>query len=111
MHLWSEQLLILSSGCILAGRACRPTRALTLLRDRGRPRWAFACFTTAKPMTPERWQRVEELFHSALKLEESYRADFLGNACGGDEVLRGEVESLLTHKSEAKSFIEIPGWR
>jgi hypothetical protein len=59
-------------------------------------------------MTPERWQRVEQLLHSALKLGEKARADFLKQACDGDETLRGEVQSLLEHKSEAKTFIEVP---
>ena len=49
-------------------------------------------------MTPERWQRVEQLLHSALKLEENHRADFLKQACDGDEALRGEVESLLARE-------------
>jgi hypothetical protein len=39
---------------------------------------------------PERWQRVEELFHSALKLEETQRAGFLKQTCEGDEALRGK---------------------
>jgi serine/threonine-protein kinase len=55
-------------------------------------------------MTPERWQQVEQLVHSALKLEENHRADFLKQACGGDEALRQEVESLLACESEAKAF-------
>ena len=29
-------------------------------------------------------------------------------ACDGDEALRSDVESLLSHKSEAKKFIEAP---
>jgi eukaryotic-like serine/threonine-protein kinase len=56
-------------------------------------------------MTPERWQRVEQLLQSALKLEENYRADFLKQACAGDEVLRREVESLLAHREHPEDFI------
>ena len=59
-------------------------------------------------MTPERWQRVEQLLHSASKLEEKDRADFLKQACGEDEALRQEVESLLACESEARTFIEVP---
>ena len=59
-------------------------------------------------MTPERWQRIEQLLHSALKLEENHRADFLKQACDGDEALLSEVESLLAYESEAKTFIEAP---
>jgi len=42
-----------------------------------------------------RWQQVEKLGHSALELEENRRPVFLVEACGGDEELRREVESLL----------------
>jgi len=52
-------------------------------------------------MTPERWQRIEQLLHLALKLEENHRADFLKQACDGDEALLSEVESLLACESEA----------
>ena len=54
-------------------------------------------------MTPERWQRVEQLLHSALKLEEKHRTDFLEQACDGDEALAKEVESLLACESEGKA--------
>jgi serine/threonine-protein kinase len=46
-------------------------------------------------MTPERWQQVDQLFHSALEHEPEERAAFLDEACGGDAELRREVESLL----------------
>ena len=59
-------------------------------------------------MTPERLQRIEELFHSALALEPDRRADLLTRACGGDEALRREVESLLESYVQAGSFIEQP---
>ncbi len=59
-------------------------------------------------MKPERWQQVEQLYHSALDREDRQRASFLKEACAGDEVLRLEVESLLAHKDQAESFIEVP---
>ena len=46
-------------------------------------------------MTPERWQGVNKLFHSALALEPSQRATFLDQACADDHELRQEVESLM----------------
>jgi hypothetical protein len=52
-------------------------------------------------MRPERQQRIEQLYHSALKIEETPRAAFLQGNCGGDESLRREVESLL-------AFLESP---
>ena len=46
-------------------------------------------------MTPERWQKIEELFQSTLDRPIQEREAFLSNACDGDETLRREVESLL----------------
>ena len=59
-------------------------------------------------MQPERWQRIEELFHSALKLEEDQRVVFLEESCGEDQDLRLKVESLLAHHQEAGSFLDSP---
>jgi serine/threonine protein kinase/tetratricopeptide (TPR) repeat protein len=59
-------------------------------------------------MQPERWRRIEELFHSALKVEESRRTAFLEESCAGDQDLRIKVEALLAHHKEAGSFLESP---
>src|SRR2546427_3140984 len=59
-------------------------------------------------MKPERWQRVEKLYHAALERAAESRADFLRAACGDDEELHREVESLLSFKSQAEDFIEKP---
>jgi hypothetical protein len=53
-------------------------------------------------MTPERWQKIEQLYHSTLEREESQRAAYLRAACAGDDALRQEVESLLTQESRAE---------
>jgi len=50
---------------------------------------------------PELWNQVDELFHQALALEESSRAEFLAHACGQDSALRREVESLLAAADRA----------
>jgi serine/threonine protein kinase len=50
-------------------------------------------------MNPDRWQKIELLYHAALEQEVSRRAAFLRQACGGDESLRQEVESLLAQES------------
>jgi hypothetical protein len=47
-------------------------------------------------MTPERFQRIESLFHRAIELPTDQRAGFLASACGDDRDLRREVENLLT---------------
>src|SRR5579871_5124245 len=57
-------------------------------------------------MRPELWHRIEELCQKALDLDESRRAEFVRSACGNDEELRREVESLLAHEKNAEQFIE-----
>src|SRR6266446_5829891 len=61
-------------------------------------------------MKPERWGKIESIFHKALEAEDSRRAAVLEESCAGDEDLRREVESLLAHHSEAASFIETPAF-
>src|SRR6266849_5805610 len=59
-------------------------------------------------MKPERWRRIEELFHSALALEESQRSAYLEDACAGDEELVREVESLVARHGQADHLLELP---
>ncbi len=59
-------------------------------------------------MTPERWQQIETLFHAALELNVRERAAFLEEACGNDESLRREVESLLGQKEKPEGFMNTP---
>jgi hypothetical protein len=58
-------------------------------------------------MEPERWKRIEDLYHAALDQDESARASFLQQSCNGKESLRREVESLLYYGVRADKFIEI----
>src|SRR2546430_13513350 len=60
------------------------------------------------PMTPERWRRVEKLYHAALAREAGDRELFLANACAGDDALRRDVESLLTQPASAEAFLGEP---
>src|SRR4051812_48966905 len=46
-------------------------------------------------MTPDRWQKLQTLFHRALRLNPSERRSFFDMSCGEDELLREELESLL----------------
>jgi serine/threonine protein kinase len=63
----------------------------------------------AAPASPERWKRLEELFHQALELEPDQRRHFLDTACGDDAGLREEIESLLrSSTTEGVDFIEAP---
>ena len=57
-------------------------------------------------MDSERWQNVERLYHATLECEESQRDAFLTRACGGDEALRREVESLISYGNRTAGFIE-----
>jgi len=58
-------------------------------------------------MTPERWQRIEDLFQSArTRTTSAERSAFLDGACANDAELRAEVEDLLAADESAGSFIK-----
>src|SRR5438477_12483710 len=61
-------------------------------------------------LTSERAERVAELVETALDLEIAERINFLDRACGDDQELRSEVESLLKFQSSAQNFIEEPAY-
>lgn len=57
-------------------------------------------------MRSEQWQVIEELYHSASELPDAERSSFLQTACGEDQGLRLEVESLLRHGDTPQSFLD-----
>lgn len=59
-------------------------------------------------MLAERWRQIDEIFIAALNLSPDRRASFLTAACGSDEELRREVESLLAAHEQAGDFINAP---
>ena len=59
-------------------------------------------------MTPERWRKIEEIYHAALEVRGDQRAAYLKEACAGDSDLLREVESLLAQAKTADSFLETP---
>ncbi|MGB7926119.1 MAG: protein kinase, partial [Pyrinomonadaceae bacterium] len=61
-------------------------------------------------MTPERWQQIKELFHSALEREPEQRPAFLAGACDADPSLRAEVESLIAAHELPGSFLDAPAY-
>jgi eukaryotic-like serine/threonine-protein kinase len=61
-------------------------------------------------MNAERWQQVNDLFHSAIERAPAERAAFLAQACRGDENLCREVKSLLTSHERTANFIELPAF-
>jgi eukaryotic-like serine/threonine-protein kinase len=52
-------------------------------------------------MTPERWQVVKALYQAALARAAGEREAYLAKACGADDSLRREVESLLSEPASA----------
>src|SRR5881296_3715380 len=59
-------------------------------------------------MKTERWQLIEELYHSASDLPDGQRNSFLQAACGEDQSLLYEVESLIRHGSTPQSVLDAP---
>jgi Tol biopolymer transport system component/tRNA A-37 threonylcarbamoyl transferase component Bud32 len=57
-------------------------------------------------MMPDRWQRLWRLYHDALERDAGERDAFLRDACGDDEGLRREVESLLAQPAARAAFLE-----
>ena len=60
-------------------------------------------------MTPERWQRVSELYEAVLDRPAGEREAFLADLCGADTGLRREVESLLA-QDDRRSPLDRPVW-
>jgi serine/threonine protein kinase len=55
-------------------------------------------------MDPQRWAKIESLYHAVLKKEPSERSRHLADACAGDSDLRHEVETLIGYAdAELKS--------
>jgi len=59
-------------------------------------------------MSSERWERVRQVFDSALEREPAQRDAFLTAACAGDQEVRYEVEALLASHQRSGSFGDAP---
>jgi hypothetical protein len=59
-------------------------------------------------VTRDRDGHLERICHDALERPLGGRADFLAEACGGDEGLRREAEALLSQDEAAASFLATP---
>ncbi len=70
--------------------------------------WATPLGLVEGDMTPERFREVDRLVSLALERDVSDRASLLDRACGLDEELRAEVESLLACHGRAGSFLAEP---
>jgi eukaryotic-like serine/threonine-protein kinase len=60
-------------------------------------------------MTPERWERIQVLYHAVRTLPESDRPKFLADSCEGDSALEHEVQKLLDQPVSTGGFIEFVG--
>ncbi len=58
-------------------------------------------------MDSKRFEKIDELFQSAVDLAPEQRSIFLNEACNDDLELRAEVESLLSAYEKADDFIEV----
>ena len=58
-------------------------------------------------MTPQNWERIKELFETALEQPPAKRASFLAQNCP-EEDFRAQVEKLLADHDEAGSFLSDP---
>ena len=57
-------------------------------------------------MRPERWRRIEELYHSAEALPPGERTAFLQGACPDDDAVRRDVESLLNESASSDRLLD-----
>jgi eukaryotic-like serine/threonine-protein kinase len=61
-----------------------------------------------RPITPERWQQISRIYHDALARDAQSRDAFIREACGNDEAVRREVESLLAQPVSDENFLGEP---
>src|SRR5437879_5400883 len=57
-------------------------------------------------MRPEQWRRIAELYDLACARESQDRSAFLRDACGEDEEVRREIESLLQQDASCDGILE-----
>src|SRR5437762_10877259 len=62
----------------------------------------------ARPMSPDRWKRIDNLLLCAGQHPSAERDAFLARECAGDDALEGEVRSFLASREQAGNFLEIP---
>ncbi|MFO0983123.1 MAG: serine/threonine-protein kinase [Planctomycetota bacterium] len=59
-------------------------------------------------MSPDRWQRIEQIFHELAALPETEQQGALAQACGADHELRAQVESLIASARDAQNSLDHP---
>jgi len=61
-------------------------------------------------MTPERWQRIENLSPQGLEIDPGARNRFLVENCAGDIAVRDTVANLLKNNESSGDVLEKPAW-
>src|SRR5438552_17005635 len=59
-------------------------------------------------MEREFWERAKDIFEHAMTLAADDRAKFLDDACSDNDVVRREVEELLSSFDNSAEFMEKP---
>lgn len=59
-------------------------------------------------MPSERAKVLRDIFDHAVELPHDRRAPYLSESCGGDQILRAEVEALLTEHDADPEFLDPP---
>ncbi len=59
-------------------------------------------------MDPQRWQEIKQILDDVSQATPDEREGTLQRACGGDDALRLEVESLLAFDDETRVFLDRP---
>src|SRR6516164_906232 len=57
-------------------------------------------------MPDEHWEKIQSLYHQALRFSSEERKTFLANACVGDHGLQREIEALLSAAEHDSGFVE-----
>ena len=57
-------------------------------------------------MKPDRWYKIEQVFHAALQRKPEDRANFLNQSCADDSGLYDDVKALLSSYDNDDSFFE-----
>jgi serine/threonine protein kinase/Tol biopolymer transport system component len=59
-------------------------------------------------MSSDRWEQIEDVFHSARDLNHEDRPRFLDERCGCDGRMRQQLEALLAQDEDLTSFLDGP---
>ena len=54
------------------------------------------------------WEKAKNIFEQAMVVAPDERGQFLDAVCADDEIVRREVEELLSSFDETESFLETP---